>query len=100
LFDRVSLKQVTFRSCQMRDADFSETTLDRVHFIECDLARATFDRVRVVGSEMRHCTMSGLRGLGQLSGIAMEWSDILAHAELFAGELGIRIAGEPGEDGD
>jgi uncharacterized protein YjbI with pentapeptide repeats len=100
LFDRVSLKGVTFRNCQMRDADFSETSLDRVYFIECDLARSTFDRVRVTASDMRHCTMSGLRGLGQLRGVAMEWNDVIAHAELFAGELGIRIAADPDEDGD
>jgi hypothetical protein len=29
----------------------------------------------------------------------MEWNDIIAHAELFAGELGIRIAADPDEGG-
>jgi uncharacterized protein YjbI with pentapeptide repeats len=100
LFDRVRFKQVTFSNCQMRDVDFSDTTFDRVLFIDCDLARATFDRVRVVESEMRRCALTGVRGIGQLSGIAMEWSDILAHADLFAAGLGIQIATGAGEADD
>jgi uncharacterized protein YjbI with pentapeptide repeats len=100
LFDRVRFKQVTFSNCQMRDVDFSDTTFDRVLFIDCDLARATFDRLRVTESEMRHCTLSGARGIGQLSGIAMEWNDLLAHADLFAAGLGIQIATSPGEADD
>ena len=99
LFERATLKQVTFRNCQMRDVSFANTTFDRVAFIECDLGRASFDRVRTAASEMRHCTMNGMRGLNQLSGMAMEWNDILAHADLFAGALGITVAGAAGEDG-
>ncbi len=71
-----------------------------MHFIECDLARATFDRVRLTASDMRHCTLNGMRGLGQLRGMSMEWNDILGHAELFASELGIVIAGDPDGDDD
>jgi uncharacterized protein YjbI with pentapeptide repeats len=100
MFDRVRFKQVTFSNCQMRDVDFSDTTFDRVLFIDCDLARATFARLRVAESEMRHCTLTGVRGIGQLSGIAMEWNDLLAHADLFAAGLGIQIATGPGEADD
>jgi uncharacterized protein YjbI with pentapeptide repeats len=90
-FDSCTFKNVTFLRCQIRDADFLHATFEDVAFVECDLARTTFDRIRIKSSEMHRCTMTGLRGLAQLRGIAMEWNDVLEHAELFAGELGIQI---------
>jgi uncharacterized protein YjbI with pentapeptide repeats len=91
-FDDNQLKAVTFQNCLLRDADFSNTLLERVLFINCDLSGATFARMRITDSEMRDCKLKGLRGLDTLRGIAMECSDILENADLFAAELGIRIA--------
>ena len=76
-FGPVKLKRVAFRrGCQMREADFSQTALDRVLFAECDLTRATFSRTQIVRCEMRRCDLSGLRGLGELRGVAMERNDL------------------------
>jgi uncharacterized protein YjbI with pentapeptide repeats len=94
-FDKVTFKNVTFRDCLIREGDFSGVVFERVLFVDCDLSRATFSRVRAANSELRRSTMTGLRGLAQLRGIAMEPNDILANAELFAAELGIGIAQSP-----
>jgi uncharacterized protein YjbI with pentapeptide repeats len=93
-FDGNQLKAVTFHNCMLRDADFSNTLLERVRFVNCDLSGATFARMRITDSEMRDCKLKGLRGLDELRGIAMDWSDILENADLFAAQLGIRIASE------
>jgi uncharacterized protein YjbI with pentapeptide repeats len=89
-FNKVTFNRAIFRDCQIREGDFAETLFDRVSFIDCDLTRATFARMRLKDSEMRRPVLTGLRGLGQLRGIAMESNDILAHSELFAAELGIK----------
>jgi uncharacterized protein YjbI with pentapeptide repeats len=90
-FNKVKFNRAIFRDCQIREGDFTETLFDRASFIDCDLTRATFTRMRLKDSEMRRSVLTGLRGLGQLRGIAMQPNDILAHSELFAAELGIRI---------
>jgi hypothetical protein len=48
--------------------------------------------MRVERSEMRNCKLTELKGLAELRGVAMEWNDILAHADVFASALGIGIA--------
>jgi uncharacterized protein YjbI with pentapeptide repeats len=93
-FTRVTLTRVVFQSCVLREVDFSNVTFDQARFIDCDLSRATFERMRVTNSELRGCTLTGLRGLAQLKGVAMEWNDIVGNAELLAAELGIAIAPE------
>ena len=90
-FAGVTFKNVTFDACRMHVTDFSTMTFDRVAFLHCDLSRATFATTRIERSEMRGCTLAGLRGLANLRGMAIAWNDILAHAELFAAELGIEI---------
>lgn len=94
-FEKVTFKHVTFRGCRIRESDFSATVFDRVRFVDCDLSRATFTRIRGEHSEMRRSILTGLKGIAQLRGIAMEPNDILAGAELFAAELGIGIATVP-----
>ena len=96
-FDDVKFKHVTFAGCHIREADFVAIAFDHVAFLDCDLARATFGRTEIRRSEMRRCVLNGLRGLAALRGIAMEWNDILAHAEVFAAELGIDITGDEKE---
>jgi fluoroquinolone resistance protein len=90
-FDRVKLTRVAFHGCVLREVDFSNVSFDQVAFVDCDLSRTTFERVRVTASELRTCTLTGMRGIGALRGIAMAWDDVLANAELLAGELGITI---------
>jgi uncharacterized protein YjbI with pentapeptide repeats len=91
-FGQAKLKNVTFTDCQLREADFSETTFDRVRFVDCDLSRATFARMRVERSDIRNCKLTELKGLAELRGVTMEWTDILAYADVFAAALGIGIA--------
>lgn len=90
-FADVKFKRVLFRDCQIRDADFTNATFENVQFENCDLTRTTFSGMRIQQSQMRRCTLSGVRGLAELRGVAMEASDILTNAELFATELGIRV---------
>jgi len=91
MFAGVRFKNVTFDECVLREADFSDTSFDHVRFAGCDLGRSLFVRTHAQRSELRQCTLTELRGLSQLRGMAMEWSDILGNAEVFAAELGIEI---------
>jgi uncharacterized protein YjbI with pentapeptide repeats len=92
-FNQVKFKSVTFEDCQLREADFAGVTLDHVSFVDCDLTRATFAGVQLKRTELRRCELGELRGLTALRGVEMEAGDIVANAELFAEELGIRVRG-------
>lgn len=94
-YEQAKFTRVTFRGCRLRDAAFFDANFESVRFLDCDLAGAVFTRVRTKNSEMRRSLLAGVRGLSELRGIAMERSDILANAELFAAALGIRVLTEP-----
>jgi len=42
---------------------------------------------------MRGCKLEGIQGATSLRGVAMRWDDIVGNAGVFAGALGIEIAG-------
>lgn len=88
-FSGAKFKRVTFKNCQMREADFSSCSFEGVHFVESDLSRALFDRIHVRRTQMSHCLLSGIRGLRELRGLEMEEHDIFENAQIFAAELGI-----------
>jgi uncharacterized protein YjbI with pentapeptide repeats len=94
-FEKAKFNRVTFRGCRLRDAAFFDASFENVRFADCDFVGATFTRVRAKNSEMRRSLLTGVRGLGELRGIAMERGDILANAELFAAALGILVLTEP-----
>jgi uncharacterized protein YjbI with pentapeptide repeats len=93
-FSELKFKRVTFTECDLREADFSRMTFESVRFADCNLTSAMFGRIEIERAEIRHCTLTGLRGLRELRGVAMERDDVLFNAEMFANELGVEIAPE------
>jgi uncharacterized protein YjbI with pentapeptide repeats len=68
-----------------------EARLESVRFYDCDLAGADFRGASVRQSEFRRVDLSWLEGVQGLRGAAMEWSDIVAMAGLWAAALGIEV---------
>jgi uncharacterized protein YjbI with pentapeptide repeats len=93
-FESSRLSHVTFSDCDLREADLRSTRMEAVRFERCDLSRADLRGARLERCEMRGCTLDGLRGVDRLRGVAMPWNDILAAADVFAGEIGVRVLEE------
>ena len=80
-----------FRDCRMSECDLYEATLEDVLFERCELREATFTSARIERIELRGCDLAGLQGIEALRGARMPWNDVLEHAALFAGALGLEI---------
>ena len=93
-FAGTTFERTTFEGCRLSQTDFREALLRSVRFEHCDLTEADFEGVRIDGCELRSCTLDGLAGAHRLRGAAMPWADIVAHAGLFAGALGVRLLDE------
>jgi uncharacterized protein YjbI with pentapeptide repeats len=90
-FEATRFEQVLFEDCNLRDVDFRQGRLESVVFSACDLSGADLGNARFENCEMRGCTLDGLRGVDRLRGVAMPWTDIVAAAGVFAGQLGVRV---------
>jgi uncharacterized protein YjbI with pentapeptide repeats len=66
-----TLRDVLFEHCELREATFSATTLERV--------------------ELRGCDLTGLYGAEGLRGARMPWNDIIENAALFAALAGVEV---------
>ena len=62
-----------------------------VRFHRCDLSRADFRGARMQRCEFRRSDLTGLQGIENLRGSAMEWPDIVGMAGLWATALGIEV---------
>jgi uncharacterized protein YjbI with pentapeptide repeats len=60
-------------------------------FHDCDLTRADFRGARMQHCEFRRSDLTGLEGVENLRGAAMEWSDIIAMTGALAAALGIEV---------
>jgi uncharacterized protein YjbI with pentapeptide repeats len=85
------LERVTFEDCLLQQSDFLDAQLDGVRFYRCDLTRADFRGARLKRCEFRHSNLTGLEGVANLRGAAMEWPDVVAMAGTWAAALGIEI---------
>jgi uncharacterized protein YjbI with pentapeptide repeats len=93
-FERTGFSGVVFEDCNMREADFRAARMESVAFRRCDLTGADISGARLGGCSMEGCVIEGLRGVDRLRGVAMPWTDILAAAGVFAGEIGVRLLEE------
>ena len=82
---------MTFEDCLLAQTDFLEAQLESVRFHRCDLSRGDFRGARLHRCEFRRTTLTGLQGVENLRGAAMEWVDILDMAAVWAATLGIDI---------
>ena len=85
------LERVTFDDCLLAQADFLEGKLESVRFHGCDLTRADFRGVRLQRCELRGSDLTGAQGIDSLRGVAMEWTDIVDMAGVWAAALGIEV---------
>jgi len=84
------LRRVTFEDCVMRQADVMDAELESVRFHSCDMTEFDLRGATLARCELRDCRLDGVRGADRLRGAAMPWSDIVAMAGIWAGELGIQ----------
>jgi len=89
-FAGARLTRVTFEHCVMRQTDVMDAELDSVRFHSCDMTEFDLRGAKLARCELRDCRLEGVRGADRLRGAAMPWSDIVAMAGIWAGELGIR----------
>jgi uncharacterized protein YjbI with pentapeptide repeats len=86
-----SLARVTFENCMLAQTDFLDAQLESVRFHHCDLTHADFRGARMQHCEFRRSDLTGLEGIENLRGAAMEWSDIIEMTGAFAAALGIEV---------
>jgi uncharacterized protein YjbI with pentapeptide repeats len=87
------LTRVTFEDCMLAQTDFLDAQLDSVRFHRCNLRRADFRGARMQRCEFRRSNLTGLQGIENLRGAAMEWPDIVEMAGAWATALGIDVLG-------
>ncbi len=91
---KTKLTDVVFEGCVLVEPDFAEARLTRVEFRDCVLRGADF-----TGSTMRDVdlrTVSSLdiaRGVDRLRGAVISPAQLLDLAPVFAGAMGVRVAG-------
>jgi uncharacterized protein YjbI with pentapeptide repeats len=90
-FSLARLTRVTFEDCQLSQSDFLDAQLECVRFHRCDLSGADFRGARLDRCEFRRCELTALEGVQSLRGSAMEWSDIVSMASVWAAALGIGV---------
>ncbi len=71
------LTRVTFEDCILTQTDFLDAQLEAVRFYCCDLKQADFRGARMQRCEFRRSDLTGLQGVENLRGSAMEWPDIV-----------------------
>jgi uncharacterized protein YjbI with pentapeptide repeats len=85
------LARVTFDDCLLTQATFLDAQLDSVRFHGCDLSHADFRGAQIHRCEFRGNNLTGLQGVQNLRGAAMEWADIIDMAGVWAAALGIEV---------
>jgi len=86
-----TLRLVTFRDCQLAEADFTEAEFDQVTFERCDLRSAKFDHAKVKSLRITGCNLPGVSGAVDLRGATIDLDDVLSLAPSLAREIGITI---------
>ncbi len=85
------LVRVTFEDCLLAQTAFLDAQLDSVRFHRCDLSSADFRGAQVHRCEFRGNNLAGAEGIQSLRGAAMEWTDIIEMAGVWAAALGIEV---------
>jgi uncharacterized protein YjbI with pentapeptide repeats len=90
-FGGTTFERVAFEDCLLMQTDFRDALWRAVRLERCDLTEADFGGLRIARAELRGCTLDGAVGVDRLRGAALPWGDIVGHAGLFAGALGIKL---------
>jgi uncharacterized protein YjbI with pentapeptide repeats len=90
-FAGTTFERVVFDDCLLMQTDFRDALWRAVRFERCDLTEADFGGLRIARAELRGCTLDGAVSVDRLRGASLPWGDIVGHAGLFAGALGIKL---------
>jgi hypothetical protein len=90
-FGSCRLQRVSFEDCTLAQTDFLDAQLHSVGFDGCDLTNADIRGARLKRCELRRSELTGLQGVESLRGAAMEWSDVVEMAGVWAAALGIEV---------
>jgi uncharacterized protein YjbI with pentapeptide repeats len=93
-FAGTTLERVVFEDCLLMQTDFRDALWRAVRFERCDMTEGDFGGLRIAQAQLRGCTLDGAVGVERLRGAALPWGDIVGHAGLFAGALGIKLLEE------
>ncbi|MFF2847044.1 pentapeptide repeat-containing protein [Streptomyces sp. NPDC058001] len=86
------LKDVVFESCVLAEPDFGGAVLERVEFQDCTLKAADLGAAKMTDVDLRGAAhLEITRGVRGLTGAVISPHQLLDLAELFAGELGVRV---------
>lgn len=86
-----TLRNVTFRNCDLTGADFYQATFDHVTFEDCRLRTARFHAATIKCLRITGCDLSGLAGALDLKGAQIAVDDLQSLAPSLAGEAGIEL---------
>lgn len=82
---------VTFESCNLAGADFTEADLRGASFTRCDLSGAQFHKATMAGTRFRRCELQGVGGITSWEGAMVHPDDLLELSYILAGALGIVV---------
>jgi uncharacterized protein YjbI with pentapeptide repeats len=85
------LRNVTFRGCDLSNADFYSATFEHVTMESCSLRGARFHSADVKCLRIKDCDMLGIAGALDLKGAVIDFSDLPSLAPSLAGEAGIEL---------
>ena len=93
-FGFAELVRVTFEDCLLAETSFLGARLHGVRFQGCGLTRADFSEASLQRCEISRCDLTGLQGVAQLRGAAVDRTGIVANADVWAAALGITVLDE------
>lgn len=85
------LRAVSFERVDLTEASFMQAQLEGVTFIDCCLAGTDFRAARLRGCRISGASLEGVLGADSLSGVTMDWVDVLESAGALAAALGIIV---------
>jgi uncharacterized protein YjbI with pentapeptide repeats len=85
------LRNVTFRGCDLSNADFYSATFEHVTIESCSLRGARFHSADVKCLRIKDCDMLGIAGALDLKGAVIDFADLPSLAPSLAGEAGIEL---------
>lgn len=85
------LRNVTFRNCDLANADFYAATFEHVTFGSCNLRNARFHAATVKCLRITDCDLRGVSGALDLKGAVLDLADLPSLAPSLAGEAGIEL---------
>jgi uncharacterized protein YjbI with pentapeptide repeats len=85
------LRNVTFRGCDLSNADFYSAIFEHVTFESCSLRGARFHSADVKCLRIKDCDLLGIAGALDLRGAVLDFADLPSLAPSLAGEAGIEL---------